>query len=73
MSLTALERYLEPLKSLFDQPGINEISINRPGEAWVEASGDMRREEIPDFSFEHLRGLGLLVAQATEQKISEEN
>lgn len=71
-SLTALETYLEPLRALFDQPGINEISINRPGEAWVEASGEMRREVIPEFNFDHLRGLGLLVAQATEQKISEE-
>lgn len=73
MSITALETYLRPLKELFDQEGIAEISVNRPGEVWVEKYGDMYRHEIPEFNLEHLKSLGRLVAQSTEQKISEEN
>lgn len=73
MSITALETYLEPLKQLFAEEGVNEISINRPFEAWVENKGDIRYESVPSLDFDHLKGLSLLVAQSTDQKISEEN
>lgn len=73
MSFTALETYLLPLKKFFAQTNVSEISINQPGEAWVEIGGDMERHDIPEFDLEHLKALGRLVAQATEQKISEEN
>jgi type IV secretion system protein VirB11 len=72
MSITALETYLEPLKAIFAEDGVNEISINRPFEVWVEKKGDIRYESVPDLDFEHLKGLALLVAQSTEQRISEE-
>ena len=73
MAFSALETYLEPFYRLFAEEGIAEISINRTKEAWVEKYGDMRREEIPELDFEHLKGLSRLIAQSTEQKISEEN
>lgn len=73
MSLTALDTYLTPLKKLFEREGVSEISINRPGEAWVEVGGDMVREEIPEFDYEHLKALSRLIAQSTEQQVSEEN
>lgn len=72
MSLTALDTYLEPLKKLLDGEGIQEISINRPGEAWVERSGDMMYEPLPDMTLDHMRGLAHLIAQSTSQSISEE-
>jgi type IV secretion system protein VirB11 len=72
MSITALETYLEPLKAIFAEDGVNEISINRPFEVWVEKKGEIRYESMPDLDFEHLKGLALLVAQSTEQRISEE-
>ncbi|MCE2926143.1 MAG: P-type DNA transfer ATPase VirB11 [Rickettsiales bacterium] len=71
-SFTALETYLIPLRKFFDQPNVSEISINTPGEAWVEIGGDMTRHDVPEFDLGHLKSLGRLVAQATEQKISEE-
>ncbi|MDX2113120.1 MAG: P-type DNA transfer ATPase VirB11 [Alphaproteobacteria bacterium] len=71
-SFTALETYLIPLRKFFDQPNVSEISINVPGEVWVEIGGDMTRHEVPEFDLSHLKSLGRLVAQATEQKISEE-
>lgn len=71
-SLTALETYLEPLKKIFAEEGVNEISINRPFEAWVEKKGDIRYESLPELDFDHLKGLAILVAQSTDQRISEE-
>lgn len=73
MSYTALETYLLPFNNLFAEEGVAEISVNRPGEVWVEKRGDMRKESIPELDFEHLKGLSRLIAQSTEQRISEEN
>jgi len=72
MSIIALETYLAPINALFNQEGVSEISINRPKEAWVEVYGDMKRYDIPEFDLEHLKALARLIAQSTEQKISEE-
>lgn len=72
MSVAALDSYLLPLKKILDTDGVNEISINRPGEAWVEVKGDMVYEKLPSLDIDHLKSLSRLVAQATEQRISEE-
>lgn len=72
MSVAALDSYLLPIKKILDRDGVNEISINRPFEAWVECKGDMTREELPSFDISHLKSLSRLVAQATEQRLSEE-
>lgn len=72
MSIIALETYLRPLKEILDKKDVSEISINAPKEAWVEIYGDMHRYDIPEFDLEHLKALARLVAQSTEQKISEE-
>jgi type IV secretion system protein VirB11 len=72
MTLTALATYLRPLEKLFAEEGIQEISINKPGEAWVERFGDMRYEALPEFTLEHLQSLGHLIAQSTSQSISAE-
>lgn len=72
MSIAALDSYLLPIKQILERDGVNEVSINRPFEAWIEMKGDMFREELPSFDLEHLKSLGRLVAQATEQRLSEE-
>ena len=72
MSHAALETYLKPLQSFFEEEGVNEISINRPKECWIENKGDIRKEEAPELDISHLKGLARLVAQATDQSISEE-
>jgi type IV secretion system protein VirB11 len=72
MSFTALDTYLNPLKKYFAQNNVSEISINQPKEIWVETGGDMTRYDVPELDLEHLKSLGRLVAQSTEQKISEE-
>lgn len=71
-SVAALDSYLLPLKQILDQEGVSEVSINQPGEIWVEIKGDMTRHEMPAFDFEHLKSLAHLVAQSTDQRVSEE-
>jgi type IV secretion system protein VirB11 len=72
LNITALETYLKPLYLIFEEEGVNEVSINRPLEAWVEKKGEIRKENVPQLNFEHLKSLAMLVAQSTEQTISEE-
>ncbi len=71
-NFAALETYLAPFKDLFNEDGVAEISVNQPGEVWVEKRGDMRCEKLPMLDVEHLKSLGRLVAQSTEQMVSEE-
>lgn len=68
----ALDVYLLPITKILNKEGINEISINNPKEAWVEKMGDMFRVEMPDYDLKYLKSLARLVAQATDQTISEE-
>ncbi len=68
----ALETYLLPFKNIFAEEGVNELMVNKPGEAWIEKAGDLRLEQIPEIDIDHLLGLGRLIAQSTDQVISEE-
>ena len=72
MSNTALETYLIPFKDIFAEDGVNEIIINKPFEAWIEKKGEFRVQNMPDLDYDHLMGLSRLVAQSTEQTVSEE-
>jgi type IV secretion system protein VirB11 len=71
-NFAALETFLLPFKELFAEDGVNEIMMNKPGEVWIEKKGDQFCKLIPELDFEHLISLGRLVAQSTEQTISEE-
>ncbi|MDB2414540.1 P-type DNA transfer ATPase VirB11 [Rickettsiales bacterium] len=68
----ALETYLAPLREVFAIDGVAEVMINEPHKAWIEKRGDMELIDIPEFDFEHLKSLARLVAQSTEQVVSEE-
>ena len=72
MTYAALETYLLPFKEIFSEDGVSELMINKPGEVWVENRGDLRMEIMPEIDIDHLLGLGRLVAQSTNQKISAE-
>ncbi|WP_375327157.1 P-type DNA transfer ATPase VirB11 [Candidatus Tisiphia endosymbiont of Nemotelus uliginosus] len=68
----ALETFLLPFKELFAEEGINEIMVNKPGEVWIEKKGELFSKTMPELDFDHLLSLGRLVAQSTDQIISEE-
>ncbi len=72
MSFAALETYLLPFRNLFAEEGVNEIMVNKPKEVWIEKRGEQRLEKLPELDLDHLLGLGRLVAQSTDQTISEE-
>ena len=72
MSFAALETYLLPFRTIFAEEGVNEVMVNKPFEVWVEKKGDLRFEKMPELDLDHLLGLGRLVAQSTDQIISEE-
>jgi len=71
-NFAALETFLLPFHALFAEDGVSEISVNLPGEAWIENKGEMRVEKIPELNINHLKNLGKLIAQSTDQTISEE-
>lgn len=72
MSNLALETYLAPFKQFFNEEGVNEIMVNKPNELWIEKGGDFRIEHVDKIDMDHLMNLGRLVANSTDQEISEE-
>jgi type IV secretion system protein VirB11 len=72
VNYAALETFLLPFNALFAEDGVSEISVNTPGQVWIENKGEMRLEKVPELDLDHLKNLGKLVAQSTEQVISEE-
>ena len=72
MNNTALDTYLINLNEYFNQDGVSEVMINRPGELWIEKRGDLIKFDKAEIDFNYLRGLASLVARSTEQTISEE-
>ena len=71
-SFEALNVYLKPIMVLLSKDGVNEISVNEPNEAWVERRGDMFRVNLTGYDSKHLKSLARLIAESTDQKISEE-
>jgi type IV secretion system protein VirB11 len=69
-----LDLALEPLKPWLSEDRVTEISINRPGEVFVERLGDvsMQRYEVPTLTADRIRHLAERVASATEQSVNSE-
>lgn len=73
MTSVLLQNHLSPLKKWLDDKTVSEISINRPGEIWVEIRGIISKIEVPELTTSHLRDLAQLIATSTQQKISTAN
>ena len=69
---SALTLYLAPLRALLDDPGVTELSINRPGEVFVERARGWERVALPGANFEWCRQLARLVAGWSGQSVSPE-
>ena len=72
MSHVALQTFLSPLTEPLARDGVSEISINRPGEMWVERLGKTTRCAKPELDVDHLRMLADLIAESSEQELSPE-
>ena len=72
MSLKALNSFLEPLMPFFEG-SVNEVIINEPGSIWVEDKGETVEYGVEALTLEHLKALAKLIAQSTDQNVSESN
>ncbi|MDZ4078507.1 P-type DNA transfer ATPase VirB11 [Hydrocarboniphaga sp.] len=68
----ALRTFLGPLAPLLARPEITEVSINQPGEAFIDDAGRMQRIALPELTVEHLLRLASLIAYETLQVVNEE-
>jgi type IV secretion system protein VirB11 len=72
MNGVALETLFTPLTPYFADENVSEVSINRPGEIWLETSGRMRQIPVPDLTQRHLEMLTHLIAEHSQQELSPE-
>jgi type IV secretion system protein VirB11 len=70
-----LRTYLRPFAAWLEQGDVTEILVNRPGEVWIERSGQaaMQRVEVPEITTDLLSRLAGQVARATHQGVNREN
>lgn len=71
-NFVALNTYLEPIYKILEEENVTEISINKPQECWVEKLGKIYSVSVPTLTYKHLYGMAKLIAQSTDQMVSEE-
>ncbi|WP_273795046.1 P-type DNA transfer ATPase VirB11 [Brucella intermedia] len=69
-----LHMELEPLQKFLQDEKVSELSINRPGELFIERLGEseMERVVVKDLSAKWIVNIATLVASATNQIVNEE-
>ena len=70
---SALEQWLAGLAPLLAAPGVTELCINAPGEAFIETTAGWRRERLEFADFDWCRRFAKLVANATHQRVDEQS
>ncbi len=70
-----LRTYLKPFLPFLERDEITEILVNRPGEVWIEVSGQphMQRLEMPEVDDLLLSRLAAQIARVAHQGINREN
>lgn len=68
----SLEAYLRPVRRLLADD-VTEVCINKPGEAWTEATTGWVRHDMPELTFSHLQQLARLITYAAVQAVDESN
>ena len=69
---TSVIEFLRPLRALLDRPGVTEVCINQPGEAWIETYEGWHPESVPALSLDRCHALAIAVATWADQQISAE-
>jgi len=69
--VSSLTHQLAPLRRILDDPGVTEVCINRPQEAFVQRYDGWSRESLAFADFEWCRDFAKLVASASKQRIDE--
>lgn len=72
--LYVVEQALEPLRGLLDDPAVVEISVNKPGQVFVERMGQAHMEfhSIPAMTAEAISHIAQRVAAYTNQFVNSE-
>ncbi len=70
---SALELTLQVLQPLLAIPGLTEVCINQPHQAFIETGSGWRRESLPFADFQWCLRVAKLVAHSTRQRITEES
>jgi type IV secretion system protein VirB11 len=64
-----LDHLLEPLAHWLDDPSVEEICIQRPGEAWVYSGGRFVRHEVP-LDADEIEDIAIVAAAQRQQDVS---
>lgn len=68
---TTVREHLRGLQPLLDAPGVRDLCVNRPFEAWLGLDGGWSRHEVPGLGFRQLQSLATAVATWTGQHTGE--
>ncbi|MES9903252.1 MAG: P-type DNA transfer ATPase VirB11 [Sedimenticola sp.] len=71
MNNTALNVELREIKKYLEGENVTEVSINRPGELFVEDDGEIKCYEVPSLTYNKLHSLATLIASSNGQSINE--
>lgn len=63
MSIKALERHLTPLMPFLQMDGVTEISVNQPGEVYIEKNSAFMRHVVDELEYDFLETLAALIAE----------
>jgi type IV secretion system protein VirB11 len=64
--------FLHELMPLLGQPGVTDVCVNEPGEAWVQDSQGWRRYEAPNLTYAVCLAIARRIANRTMQEFSAE-
>ncbi|WP_426960339.1 P-type DNA transfer ATPase VirB11 [Muricoccus radiodurans] len=67
-ALPLLQLALAPLDPLWEDPEVEDVLINRPGEAFVRRRGEMTRHDVP-LDFVDLEGIAILAGSLKRQNV----
>ncbi|HDS1667633.1 TPA: P-type DNA transfer ATPase VirB11 [Stenotrophomonas maltophilia] len=68
---TSVRHLLKPLQRWFEEDGVTEICVNRPGEVFIEKESRWERFEVPELTFDALESLATAVSKLAGQEINE--
>lgn len=70
---TIIGEMLRPLHVYLEDPLVQEIMINKPGDVWVERSGNIESSQVPDMNHDRLYGLILALGRLSKKDVNDES